>query len=297
MKINLLTDAPRHNLALMKISAYHKAKGDEVLLNMPLVPCDQSYASWLFTWSDWYKADVVGGTGYDGGITRLSAEIQSQKPDYDLFPKLDYSLGYTWEWCPRKCPWCVIPMNKPPREHHSIYRFINPRFSKICLLNNNTFSDPRWRQTFLEIWDAGLEVIDQNGYDLRLLDEEKAEALKKTQFVGSLYFSWDNIEDEAEVRRGLELIKRVGIKHNMRIYVLVGYPEGQGIVESDIYRCQVIADYGITPYAMVYNNNSTDSRLWWFRRMCNRTFAWRKLGFQKAWEEGYRSEKRHKRRY
>lgn len=289
-----MTDAPRHNLALMKISAYHKAKGDEVMLNMPLAPCDRSYASWLFTWSAWYGADVVGGTGYDGGITRLQEEIQSQKPDYSLFPKLDYSLGYTWEWCPRQCPWCVVPMNKPPREHQSIYQFLNPFFSKICLLNNNTFSDPRWRQTFLEIWDTGLEVIDQNGYDLRLLDEEKAEALKRTKFVGSLYFSWDRIEDEAEIRRGLELIKRVGIKHDIRVYVLVGYPDGQGIGESDIYRCQVIADHGLTPYAMVYNNNWTDSRLWWFRRMCNRTFAWRKLGFQKAWEEGYRPEKRHR---
>jgi len=48
MKISLLTDAPRHNLALLKLSAYHKACGDEVLLNMPMIPADYRYASVLF---------------------------------------------------------------------------------------------------------------------------------------------------------------------------------------------------------------------------------------------------------
>jgi len=48
MNINLYTDAPKHNLALMKISAWHKAQGDKVTLNMPIMPCDKSYASVLF---------------------------------------------------------------------------------------------------------------------------------------------------------------------------------------------------------------------------------------------------------
>ncbi|GAF83320.1 unnamed protein product, partial [marine sediment metagenome] len=54
MKINLLTDAPKHNLALMKISTYHKLRGDEVRLNMPILPADIVYASQLFTWTKFH---------------------------------------------------------------------------------------------------------------------------------------------------------------------------------------------------------------------------------------------------
>ena len=32
MKISLLTDAPKHNLALMKLSTWHKQQGDEVTI-------------------------------------------------------------------------------------------------------------------------------------------------------------------------------------------------------------------------------------------------------------------------
>ena len=93
MRVNLLTDAPRHNLALMKLSSFHKARGDSISLNQPLEPCDKVYASWLYTWTKRYPADIIGGTGYDPTI-RLPAEIEKQRPDYSLFP-IDYSLGYT----------------------------------------------------------------------------------------------------------------------------------------------------------------------------------------------------------
>lgn len=57
MKINLMTDAPKHNLALMKLSAYHRAQGDEVYLNMPLVMADYTYASVLYEKTPLPEAD------------------------------------------------------------------------------------------------------------------------------------------------------------------------------------------------------------------------------------------------
>jgi hypothetical protein len=51
MRISLLTDAPKHNLALMKLSAYHKDCGDVVTLNEPIIPADYTYASVLFDWN------------------------------------------------------------------------------------------------------------------------------------------------------------------------------------------------------------------------------------------------------
>lgn len=280
MKVKLMTDAPRHNLALMKISTHHKELGDDVFLGNPQDPCDFSYASWLFSYP--YQADVVGGTGVDPSI-RLDLDC---KPDYSLF-NLDYSVGFTWEYCPNRCGFCVVPKQNNPKTHSTIWKFHNPEFKKICLLNNNTFSDPKWRDTFEEILGEDLTVIDENGYDLRLLDDEKVEYLNRTKFSTVIHFAWDDIKDERKIRRGLTTLKL--LKHHPQIYVMVGYPDLRPIDETDLHRCQVIVDAGFDPFVMVYNRIRKSKspimhQLNQFQRMVNRTYIWRKLGFKKAWE-------------
>jgi len=255
MKINLISDCKYHNLALMKLSTFHKHNDDQVYLN-GVGQFDMTIGSWLFTWSQKHPCDFEGGPGIDPTL-RLGA-YDNLKPDYDLFP-VDYSLGYTWEYCPRKCPFCVVPKMNPPKKHHSIWDFHNPKFKKICLLNNNTFSDPQWRETFEEIWDADLTVRDENGYDLRLIDEEKAEALKKTKFDGYIHYAWDLMENEKQVLRGLKLAPK-GI-----VYVLVGFDENNPDIirplhEEDFYRCQKIHDMGFDPYVMPYNRGTSQLR-------------------------------------
>ncbi len=241
MNINLMTDAKRHNLALMRISAHHKALGDMVTLNLPLQPCDVSYGSWL--WQQKVETTFAGGPAVDPAI-RLNG-FEKCKPDYDLFP-IDYSLGYTWEYCPRNCGFCIVPKQNNPKVHHSIWEFHDSRFKKICLLNNNTFSDPQWKETFEEIWDAGL-ILKEHGFDARLLTEEKAEALKRTKFEGAIHFAWDNVNDEKAVLRGLRLVQQFRL--DAMVYVLIGY---DSTPEEDLYRCQKIHDLKFDPYVMPY---------------------------------------------
>lgn len=282
MKIKLITDAPKHNLALMRLSTKLKGEGHDVFLGTPQDPCDLSYGSWLFNQS--YPTDYAGGVAVD---PELRLPLDGCKPDYSLYPNLDYSLGWTWEYCPRKCPFCVVVKQSNPRTHHSIWEFHETRFTKIILLNNNTFTDPQWRETFAEISEAHLTVIDQNGYDLRLMDLEKLGYLNLTNFEGLLHFAFDCIDDELEIRRGLKALQ--GIKHQVQIYVMVGYPDGRWIDETDIARCQIIADAGFDPFVMVYNRRirSKEPRMGQlnqFQRLVNRIFIWRKLGFAEAWK-------------
>jgi len=278
MKISLLTDAPKHNLALMKISSHHKAQGHEVFLGNPL-EADKIYASWLFDYSPKYAAHEVGGPGIS--YRRLPPEIDQCWPDYRLFG-LDYSLGYTWEYCPRKCPFCVVPKFATSKVHYSIWEFHDSLFNKICLLNNNTFSDSQWRVTFEEIWGANLTVIDENGFDLRLLDEEKAEALKRTRFEKQIHFAWDCMEDERVILRGLELAE--DYKLDAMIYVLTGFDT---TLEEDLYRCQKITDKGFDPYVMPYNargkQDSRSRRLRKFKRFID-SRCYRPNVFE-AWEK------------
>jgi len=246
MKISLLTDAKRHNLALMKLSAWHKANGDDVALNMPIMPADYRYASVLFEQNvNRFRVDEIGGPAVSGSV--LSLDIEKMKPDYDLFP-VDYSLGYTFRPCYNSCDFCKVPkMSHPDTRHHSIWEFHDARFKKICILNNNTFQDPLWKATFEEIWDARLIVVDENGYDLRLMDEEKADALHKTKWATRIHFAWDRMCDEPLVTHGLRLAKKYRLKAS--VYVLIGYNTTPG---EDIHRCQVIHDHGLTPYPMPY---------------------------------------------
>lgn len=211
MKISLLTDAPKHNLAIMKISAYHKACGDSVILNSPIFPSNYTYASVLFEKNiNLFDADEKGGPVWPN--SNLPEELELMMPDYSLF-NLDYSLGYTFRPCFNTCDFCKVPkMDHPDVVHHSIWWFHNDKFNKICLLNNNTFQDTKWRETFEEIWDADLIVMDENGYDLRLLDDEKAEALKRTKFKGKIHFAWDRMQDESLIINGLKIIKKISSK-------------------------------------------------------------------------------------
>lgn len=275
MKISLLTDAPKHNLALMKISAWHKRRGDRVALNVPLFPSHKRYASVLFDWNkNTFIADEYGGPAFPQ--VQLDRKFQLMIPDYSLFD-IDYSLGYTYRYCPRNCAFCKVTQMETDKAHYSIWDFHEPTFTKICLLNNNTFADKRWKETFEEIWDANLTVIDENGYDLRLMDEEKTDALKRTKFEGQIHFAWDRMKDEKQILRGLELLKKYKIRGH--IYVLVGYDTTR---EEDMYRCQKLADYGQDPYIMPYNSKPHDRA---FKRFID-TFMWRKYKtIEQAWND------------
>lgn len=268
MKVKLLTDAPRHNLALMKISAYHKAKGDEVWLGTPQEPCDLSYGSWLFRQS--YETDKVGGPAVDPQI-KLPREIDEQYPDYSLYPDLGYSVGATWLYCPRSCGFCVVPKQNNPQIHRSIYEFLHPDHKRISILNNNWLSDPQWLDTFEEIWREHLTVID-NGFDLRLLDDEKVSAIKRTRFDGLIHWAWDCIEDKEQIVKGLTLLKENGMRGRSMVYVLTGY---NTTLEQDIERCDILNKMGFDPFVMVYNNKANPPYLRQFRRMINRTRAYR----------------------
>jgi hypothetical protein len=275
MRVNLYTDAPKHNLALMKLSTYHKAQGDDVLLNLPIMPCDYSYASILFEKNrNMFIADEYGGVGFlnEANIFNLPLKVNIEnKPDYSLFP-IDYSLGYTFRPCFRKCEFCKVPnMKHSDTLHHSIWEFHDTRFNKICLLNNNTFFDKQWKETFEEIWDAKLSLIE-HGFDLRLIDEEKAEVLRKTKFDGKIHYAWDLMEDEKKILEGLKIAPKG------TVYVLVGFNTTQ---EEDIYRCQKIVDHGFDPYIMPYHQNKAEKR---FKRFID-SFMWRKYPtIEHAWE-------------
>ena len=246
------------NLALMQISAWHKQHSDTV--GWKVKNPDIVYISCVFTRNrnkalgivkQFKNAEVhIGGSGvsYDW----LPEEMQKIKPDYDLYPDMNYSLGFTTRGCIRRCPFCIVRKKEGKfRRWQHIKEFHDPRFKTVELLDNNWYADANW---FFENaqWsiDNRVEIIEQ-GMDIRLLTEEIAKQLKRINWAGKIHFAWDNMEDEKAVFDGIEILKNEGfdIRSKIMIYVLVDF---NTTIEQDIYRCEDLKELGVTAYVMPY---------------------------------------------
>lgn len=262
MKILLVdVDSKIPNLALMKLSAWHKARGDDVgfAVSYP----DIVYASVIFK-KNRHKVDglkfffpdaeiIIGGPGYDL-LIKLPDEIERIKPDYDLY-QMDYSLGYTSRGCPNKCYFCVIPKSEGsfkrwqhPKEWHDF------RFKKARVLDPNILADPEW---FMEVTDWFIEhniALDfSQGLDIRLVTPEIAEQLNRIRFWKPIHFAWDNEKDKEKILRGIRILKDAGmsniLRHKSLFYVYCHNPKQH---DSALRRCRILKENGVGAFVM-YN--------------------------------------------
>ena len=135
------------NLALMKLSAWHKAQGDTVEWYEPLLSNpDRIYASKVFTFSPdaefapCHPEPIRGGTGYRL-YNDLPPEIDSMLPDYSVYPQFKFAIGFLSRGCVRNCPWCVVPRKEGKiRQYDDVERLAQDRkwlvlmdaFSMMC---------------------------------------------------------------------------------------------------------------------------------------------------------------------
>lgn len=241
------------NLALMKLSAFHKARGDQVGLNFPLIKPDVTYASCVFSWNSKWAEGLPEGTKLGGsGIkikSKLPQEIEHTKPDYSLYPNIDFSVGFASRGCVRKCPWCIVPQKEGLiKPNARIYEFWDRRHTKVLLLDNNLLAAPNWEQTMSDILAEGIEVDFNQGLDIRLLNEKKVNYLKAIK-ARQLRFSFDSMESEKAVRNGIDMMIGSGIRsRKLCFYVLVGYNRDETAIE----RLKILHEYNVDIFPMVY---------------------------------------------
>jgi len=268
MKVLLVQiDGKLASPALMKLSAYHKARGNQVFLNEGCNNPDEVYISCVFSWNrpkalgmaKLFNCDVhIGGAGV--GNATLPNEIEHLMPDYDLYG-IDYSIGYTQRGCTRSCPWCLVPkLEGPFREHAPISEFWNPKHRKIIILDNNFFASKFWKEKLEFLIVNRLEVSFCQGFDIQLIDDKKAKWLsllrsKTPSFrEDMMYFAFDDVKYEKAVRRGVEILKAHGISpHDLTFYFLCGF-KSPLFSEEDMYRFQVLRELGVNPFAMIYRD-------------------------------------------
>lgn len=230
MNIGLLAvDSNYPNLALMKISAWHKARGDNVEWYNPICSYDKVYASKVFSFTPDYgyyiNADQVekGGTGYD--ISKiLPTEIDRMQPDYSLYPHIDTrtAYGFLTRGCPNRCKWCVVPEKEGKIAPYMDIEDIAIEGRKnIILMDNNVLASDYGIQQIEKIIHLGLRVDFNQGLDARLVTDDIARLLARVKWIKHIRFGCDTPKQIEECERATSLIDKYGYKGEYFFYCIL----------------------------------------------------------------------------
>ena len=230
MNIGILAvDSNYPNLALMKISGYHKLKGNQVEWYNPFNHYDKVYMAKIFSFTEDYQqwitnADHIekGGTGYD--ISKvLPSDIDCMVPDYSLYNLDDKTAyGFLTRGCPNKCKWCIVPQKEgkiaPYMDIEEIA--VNNR-KNIILMDNNVLASKYGLQQIEKIIRLKLRVDFNQGLDARLVTDEVARLLAKVKWIKRIRFGCDTPGQIAECERATALIDKYGYKGEYFFYCIL----------------------------------------------------------------------------
>ena len=220
------------NLALAKLSRYHKQIGDSVEWYTPFSHYDLVYMAKVFTFTPDYgyvitNADKIikGGTGYDIH-SALPDEVDRLQPDYTLYPAIDdkTAYGFLTRGCPNKCFWCVVPKKegaiKPYMDADEIA--IEGRTNLVLMDNNILASGDYGLAQLVKIIDRGYHVDFNQALDARLVDETKAELLAKVKWIKLIRFGCDTHAQIDQCERAIALLEKYGYKGEIFLYTMIG---------------------------------------------------------------------------
>lgn len=279
MKIGLI-DVDGHNypnLPLMKLSAYHKAKGEQVewydSWNGLFSPYDIVYLSKVFSFTEDYKlpiyADKIirGGTGYCIEVVNgkeifhkeqnknLPEEVEHTYPDYSLYPEQtnDTAYGFLTRGCPRGCSFCIVKDKEGlcSKKVADLSEFWNGQ-KNVELLDPNILACKEWKELLQQLIDSKAKVNFNQGLDIRMMNEEKAEMLSQIP-IKAIHFAWDCYEDKDIIQPKFKIFRQKSKvnPHNLQVYCLVGDKERR-VLDSDLERIYWLRDNGYAPYVMIY---------------------------------------------
>ena len=280
-----LIDVDGHNwpnLALMKLSAYHKRCGDAVEMWNGLKHYNRVYMSRVF--DDTYTRDmpycisadeiIRGGTGYDIK-SRLPDEVEHVYPDYELYGVRGEAYGYLTRGCPRACAFCIVSEKegRASKKVADLSEFWRGQ-RVIKLLDPNLLASCDADVLLQQLAESGAYVDFTQGLDARLLTPDNIKALNRVK-IKMLHFAWDFMCETDAVLRGLELYAKIGTvkdERKRRVYVLTNFDTAHS---DDLYRVETLRKMGYDPYVMIYNKPSAPRETRRLQRYVNNKIIWR----------------------
>ena len=303
MKIGLI-DVDGHrfpNIPLMKISAWHKQRGDQVSWYDPFDGFvewyDKVYMSKVFSFTPDYEHPIYakeiekGGSGYcielvDGREIyhkerekNLPDEIEHIYPDYSIYPELtkDTAYGFLTRGCPRGCGFCIVE-KKEGRcsvKVADLSEFWRGQ-KNICLCDPNILACKDHLLLLKQLRDSGAKVEFNQGLDIRLINDRNLEFLKQIK-LRRIHFAFDRWQDKDIIEPRLRAFaeKTDFDRHNgeVSVYILVNFDT---TLEQDLYRIQLCRELNFSPYPMIYDKEHCDPIYKKLQRWsCNKFIFWK----------------------
>lgn len=303
MLIGLWSDAHNFpNLPLMKISAYHKSRGDKVEFVLNLQHYDIVYCSKTF--GDEYtqlpeipfQADriVYGGTGFaikiiDGkevyvkeNDNPLPPEIENIYPDYSIYPELtkNTAYGFLTRGCPNNCPFCIVSKKEGLKSLKvaDLKDFWSGQ-KNIKLLDANLLACKQRNELLQQLIESGANVDFTQGLDARFINREIAELLKQVK-TKMIHFAFDLMKFEKPILEGLKIFKEVcnlDFRKSI-VFILTNFNTTH---EEDIYRVKKVQELGYIPDIRIYRKEMAPKITRDLQRYCNNRFIYQSC----KWED------------
>lgn len=213
----IAVDSKHPNLALMKISSWHKNNGDQVEWYNPFEQYDIVYMSKIFNFSEDYNHWITnakhirkGGTGYDIH-SKLPEEMEFVTPDYSIYPSIDEktAYGFLTRGCPNKCKWCVVP-----RKEGDIHPYMDvddiavDGRTNLILMDNNVLACSYGLEQIEKIIQRKYRVDFNQALDARLVTDDIAKLLAKVRFIDFIRFGCDTPKQVEECERAMDLVNK-----------------------------------------------------------------------------------------
>lgn len=278
-----LIDVDSHNfpnLALMKISQYHKQRGDLVEFWNGLKHYDVVYQSKVF--DDTYSNDnefcvnadeiIKGGTGYDLK-NKLPDYIEHRYPDYDLYGIKDRAYGFTTRGCPRGCQFCIVK-EKEGNTHTvaDLDEFWRGQ-KEIVLMDSNITASKDCEKIFEDLVESRALINFAGGLDIRFLTDKGADQINRMR-VSIVHFAWDNYEFKTyEKLKYFRPKFRIRGKE-LRVYVLTNF---NTTFDEDLERIYKLRELDYSPFVMIYDKPNAPKKIRQLQRWCNNKFIFEKV--------------------
>lgn len=265
----------------MKLSAKHKASGDEVVFHNGPQPDTEPpsliYITSLFTYS-WNPVQeaaafyrplypnvkiVLGGiyatlmpehaglAGADQVHSGLVLEAERFLPDYTLVPHWDSSIMFGTRGCIRKCAFCAVPRleGKTLGPAEGIQDLVHPDHHKVVLWDNNILGVPNWRDVVAELRELSVEVDFNQGLDARLITEEVAGELSGLR-IRPIRMAYDIPNEKKALENAIPALDAAGFnRRRMHVYTLYNFTDTP---EDFLRRVVDLLSWGVVSYPMRY---------------------------------------------
>lgn len=216
MNIGLIAvDSNFPNLALMKISAWHKNQGDTVEWYNPFDQYDIVYMSKIFSFTPDYGQWITnaahirkGGTGYDLHSS-LPEEMEYVTPDYSIYPSIDHktAYGFLTRGCPNKCKWCVVPRKEGNiRPYMDVDEIAVNGRTNLILMDNNVLACEYGLEQIQKIIDKRYRVDFNQAIDARLITDDIAKLLAKVRWIDFIRLGCDTPKQIKDCEKAMQRI-------------------------------------------------------------------------------------------